>query len=96
MDVPCSGLKLLVALTAFTAFFMMIARLKWWGNAALALLVFPLALFMNGLRIALVGMVGDQMGHDAGIAFHDWSGYLVLVLCFYLLFKAARGLGWKD
>lgn len=94
--VPCSGLKLLLALTAFTAFFMMIARLKLLGNLALAALVFPLALLVNGLRIALVGMVGDQMGHDAGLAFHDYSGYITLILCFFLLFKIARGLGWKD
>lgn len=94
--VPCSGLKLLLALSAFTAFFMMIAKLKLVGNLALAAILFPLALFVNGLRIALVGMVGDQMGHDAGVAFHDYSGYITLILCFFVLFKIAKGLGWKD
>ncbi|MCW5941199.1 MAG: exosortase/archaeosortase family protein [Fimbriimonadaceae bacterium] len=94
--VPCSGLKLVLALTAFTAFFMMIARLRWWGNLLMAGMVIPLALFINGLRIALIGVVGNEFGTDAGMAFHDYSGYITLLLCFFLLFKFARMLGWKD
>lgn len=94
--VPCSGLKLVLALSAFTLFFMMIAKLKPLGNILLAASILPLALFMNGLRIAMVGMVGDKVGYDAGIAFHDFSGYITLLLCFFVLFKFAKGLGWKD
>lgn len=94
--VPCSGLKLLLAVTAFTAFFMMIANLKWWGNLAMVAVVLPLCVFINGLRIALIGMVGTTWGEDAGHTFHDYSGYITLIVCFFLLFKIARGLGWKD
>lgn len=95
VGVPCSGLKLVLALSAFTAFFMMIAHLRWWANLAMVLLVLPLTIFINGLRIALIGIVGNQWGSDAGHAFHDWSGYLVLILCFYILFKIVRVLGWQ-
>jgi exosortase len=94
--VPCSGLKLMLAVSAFTIFFMMIASLKWWGNLAMVFIVLPLCVFVNGLRIAMIGMVGDQFGSDAGHQFHDWSGYLMLLICFFTLFKFARGLGWKD
>jgi exosortase len=94
--VPCSGLKLILAVSAFTAFFMMIANLRWWGNLAMAALILPLCLFINGLRISLIGVVGDTYGEDAGMAFHDYSGYITLLVCFFLLFKIARGLGWKD
>lgn len=96
VGVPCSGLKLVVALSAFTVFFMLIARLKFGANLLLAALVLPLCLFINGLRIALIGVVGEQYGSDAGAAFHDWSGYITLVLCFYILFRIVRLLGWKD
>jgi len=96
VGVPCSGLKLILALTAFTTFFILIARLKWWANVVLALIVLPLAVFINGLRIALIGVVGETYGSDAGHTFHDWSGYLTLLLCFFILFKFARLLGWKD
>jgi exosortase len=96
VGVPCSGLKLLLALSAFTVFFILIARLNWWGNLVMALMVVPLSLFINGLRIALIGIVGDLNGEQAGAAFHDYSGYITLIVCFFIVFKIARMLGWKD
>ena len=96
VGVPCSGLKLILALSAFTVFFILVARLKAWANAFLAILVLPLAIAINGLRIALIGVVGDHYGAEAGIKFHDYSGYITLLICFFILFKVARGLGWKD
>lgn len=100
--VPCSGLKLLIAVTAFTAFFMMIANLRLWANIVMVGIILPLCIFINGLRIALIGLVGNSFGdtpaeHDAAAhVFHDWSGYITLLVCFFILFKIARGLGWKD
>lgn len=96
VGVPCSGLKLVLALSAFTVFFMLIARLKWWGNVIMAGLVLPLCIFINSLRITLIGIVGENYGSAAGHQFHDYSGYITLILCFFILFKIARWLGWKD
>lgn len=94
--VPCSGMKLLVAVTAFTVFFMMVARLRLWANGTMLVLILPLCLFINGLRIALIGVVGENFGRSAGLTFHDYSGYVTLIVCFFILFKVARWLGWKD
>jgi len=94
--VPCSGLKLVLALTAFVVFFVLVARLKWWANATLLASILPMALVFNGLRIALIGVVGNTYGTDAGLAFHDYSGYITLLVCFFVLFKFARALGWQD
>ncbi len=96
VGVPCSGLKLLLALTAFTVFFILIARLNWVGNLVMAALIVPLSLLINGLRVALIGMVGDHYGPQAGHAFHDYSGYITLIICFFVVFKIARLLGWKE
>lgn len=96
VGVPCSGLKLVLALAAFTAFFMFIGNLKWWSNVIMAVLVLPLALFINGLRIMMIGVVGDNYGSEAGHKFHDYSGYIALIVCFFILFRIARLLGWKD
>ena len=96
VEVPCSGLKLFLAVSAFTAFFMMIGNLKWWGNLLMVSIIIPLCLFINGLRIALIGMVGETYGGVAGHRFHDYSGYITLIICFFLLFKFARLIGWKD
>jgi len=92
---PCSGLKLILAVYALTAFFMLIARLSLWGNLVLFLSALPICLALNGLRIALIGVVGNQFGEDAGLAFHDYSGYIILVLCFLILMRLTRALGWK-
>lgn len=94
--VPCSGLKLVLALSAFVVFFVLVARLKPWANIILLASILPMALFFNGLRIALIGIVGDAYGMKAGLSFHDSSGYITLVVCFFTLFKFARALGWKD
>ncbi|MBL8059701.1 MAG: exosortase/archaeosortase family protein [Chthonomonas sp.] len=96
VGVPCSGLKLAIAVSAFTSFFMMIAKLKWWGNLIMVAAVLPLCLFINGLRITLIGVVGNLYGEQAGHDFHDYSGYITLIVCFFLLFKLARLLGWED
>ncbi|BBO23400.1 exosortase [Candidatus Nitrosymbiomonas proteolyticus] len=96
VGVPCSGLKLIVAVTAFTVFFVLIGGLRWWANLVMFAVILPLCIFINGLRIALIGLVGENYGHDAGMAFHDYSGYITLAICFFILFKIARGLGWKD
>lgn len=96
VGVPCSGLRLLFALTAFTTLFVLIANLRWWANLIMLAIIVPLALVINGLRIALIGMVGALKGDDAAMTFHDWSGYITLVVCFLILFKFARLLGWKD
>lgn len=94
--VPCSGLKLLLAVTAFTIYFVMIGGLKFSRNLAMFAFVLPLCLFINGLRISMIGMVGDTYGDEAGHQFHDYSGYIGLVLCFFILFRFARMLGWKN
>ena len=96
VGVPCSGLKLIVALSAFTWFFVMIARLRLWANVLLVALVVPMALLFNGLRIAMIGVVGEVYGDAAGHQFHDYSGYIMLLLCFFSFYKIVRWLGWKD
>jgi exosortase len=96
VGVPCSGLKLVLALTAFVTFFVLIARLRWWANGLMVSVILPLALLVNGLRIAMIGVVGANYGDEAGHQFHDYSGYITLLVCFFILFKFARLLGWKD
>ncbi len=94
--IPCSGLKLLVAVTCFTCHFILYARMKMNFNFSMLILVVPLCLLMNGLRIAMIGLVGENFGAPAGAAFHDYSGYIMLLICFFIIFKFARLLGWRD
>lgn len=94
--VPCSGLKLMVAVACFTTHFVLIARKELSFNILMFILIVPLCMFINGLRIALIGVVGELQGQAAALTFHDYSGYITLLICFFILFKFARLFGWKD
>lgn len=94
--VPCSGLKLMVAVTCLTCHFILIARAGAVFNVLMLALIVPLCLLMNGLRIALIGMVGEWNGTAAALQFHDYSGMIMLVICFWVLFKFAKMFGWNG
>lgn len=103
---PCSGFKLILSLLAFTAFFTMISSLGWKKNLVLFAISLPLALFINGLRIMLIGVVGEGRSNafgqwlesvgdgkkDAGMVFHNYSGYITLIVCFVILHFIVRAL----
>ncbi len=93
---PCSGAKLTLALAAFTMFFILIGNGKIWQNLALVAIVLPFTLFINGFRIAMIGVVGNSFGPEAGHQFHDYGGYISLVVCFILLKYITRMLGFKS
>src|SRR5579862_8993518 len=94
--VPCSGLKTLLAVIAIVVFFVVVARLRWWANVVLVALVLPLSLLVNGFRIMLIGLVGNSQGAEAAQTFHDYSGYISLVICSVALYYLTRALGWKS
>ncbi len=95
VGVPCSGLKLLLAVTAITMFFMMIAKMRWWAYVLLAVFALPLTIFVNSVRIAMIGVVGNTWGEAAGAGFHDYSGYISLILCFFIFSWVTRRLECK-
>lgn len=91
VGVACSGFKLLISLMTFTAFFVYMIQAPWWKKAVLVAFAVPLSVFVNSLRIAMIGYAGIWTGTaDAMHDFHDWSGYLGLVICFVILFGFAR------
>jgi exosortase len=92
----CSGLKTTIAISAAVVFFMIISRLQFFANLILATIAIPLSVFINGVRIAMIGMVGNEYGEKAGHDFHDYSGYIALALCFYLLYLITKGLEFKK
>ena len=95
VGVPCSGIKLLLAVAAIATFFVLIARLRWWANVILVASILPIALLVNALRISMIGIVGNYWGDTAGHQFHDYSGYIGLAVCFGILYGLTKGLGWK-
>lgn len=88
---PCSGLRLLISLITFTWFFVYVIRTVWWKKAILLATAFPLTVFINSLRITMIGCVGAWTdSSEAMHTFHDYSGYIGLVVCFMILFGIAK------
>lgn len=94
--VPCSGLKTLLAVVAIVTFFVIVAKLRPWANVVLIATVLPLSLAVNSFRIMLIGVVGNNWGDSAAHTFHDYSGYIALVICSVALYYLTRALGWKS
>ena len=90
VELPCSGFKTLLSLLTFAAAFAYLVEAPMWKRWTLFLTTAPLSLFINGLRIALIGVVGELVSKQGGQMFHDYSGFIVLILAFTFLFNFAR------
>lgn len=90
VELPCSGFKTLVSLMTFTAAFSYLVEGEKWKRWTLFITTIPLSLFINALRIAFVGIVGELISKQAAAVFHDYSGFIVLTLAFLFLFNFAR------
>ena len=83
----CNGLRTLISLLAFGALYAYVCRLKGWWRIGLFLMSVPIAVVANSVRIVSLIVVADAW--DAEVAtgwFHDWSGVLIFVLAFLLMF----------
>lgn len=96
VDVPCSGFKTLVAMLTFSAAFAYLVDGSRNKRFVLFLISIPLALVINSVRIALIGVVGDCISASAAHVFHDWSGIFCLVLGFAALFSIAKAFGCRT
>ena len=86
----CSGLKLLIASSTVSLFLVIVLRGTWWRKLILIAMVLPITIFINSLRVALIGVVGYRtQSVDAMHAFHNWSGYIGLAICAILLYTLA-------
>ena len=90
VEVPCSGFKTLLSLLTFSAAFAYLVEAPAWKRWLLFLITAPLSLVINGLRIALIGVVGELVSTSTAQMFHDYSGFIVLILAFAFLFNFAR------
>ena len=90
VELPCSGFKTLLSLLTFAAAFAYLVEAPAWKRWLLFVITAPLSLFINGLRIALIGVVGELISTAMAQVFHDYSGLIVLILAFTFLFNFAR------
>ena len=87
----CSGFRMSVTLIAITTLFLYITDGPRWGRVVLFFSTFPLAVFVNSVRIALVSIVGEYQGSEAMRFFHDnIAPYIEIVMAFGLLILIAK------
>jgi EpsI family protein len=87
---PCSGFKTLIALSAFAACLVYLLDGPWGKKLFLFGAAMTLALIVNGLRIALVGITGELFSEEAATWVHDNGGLPVTALALGGLFLMAR------
>lgn len=87
----CSGIRSLVSLFTLGLVFGYFADKRPWVRAVIALSAIPVAILTNGLRVASAGVAAYNFG-SAGVEglFHEFSGWVVFVLAFMMMFVLQR------
>jgi len=87
----CSGIRSLVSLFTLGIVFGYFVDRRIWVRAVIALSAIPVAILANGLRVASAGIAAHNFG-SAGVEglFHEFSGWVVFVLAFLMMFGLQR------
>jgi exosortase len=89
----CSGIRSLVSLLTLGIVYGYFIDTRLTVRLFLALATIPVAIITNGLRVAGTGVAAHYYGSGAAEGFfHTFSGWLVFIAAFTLLFAVARAL----
>lgn len=90
----CSGIRSLVSLLTLGIVFGYFTDPRNGMRAAIALSAVPIAILANAARVAGTGLAAHYYGEAAAEGFfHTFSGWLVFIVSFLLMFAFARLLG---
>jgi len=91
----CSGIRSLISLLTLGIVLGHFADQRTWARVVIALATIPVAIVANGLRIAGTGIAAAYIGPQAAEGFfHSFSGWLVFVFAFAMLFVIQRTIAW--
>lgn len=83
----CSGMNMLVTLSMYTLVFGWVAQPRLRYRIYLILLVFPLAMLANGVRVAIIYLLGHYGGMPLADGFwHTGSAYIIFLPVFWFLY----------
>ena len=87
----CSGLRYLMPLFLLALLIGYFFTKGWWRNGVLVMLVIPLSVFFNSLRIWMSGILTVK-GHPELVEnfFHDFSGWVIFMIAGAILFGVTR------
>lgn len=89
----CSGLRYLFPILSFSYLFAILYRGPMSHKALLLVAAAPLTVFMNSVRIGIVGIVVNSYGIEHAEGFmHFFEGWIIFISCIVILFAMAVAL----
>ena len=86
----CSGLRYLFPILSFSYLMAILYRGPYWHKVVLFALAAPLTVFMNSVRIGIVGILVNAYGIEHAEGFlHVFEGWVIFGACIALLFLTA-------
>src|SRR5688572_9389778 len=83
----CSGIRSLVSLLTLGIIYSYFTDSRTWVQVVTTVSTIPIAIVANGLRVAGTGVAAHYYGEEAATGFfHTFSGWLVFVVAFVMLF----------
>jgi exosortase len=83
----CSGIRSLISLLTLGIVYGYFTDSRTWVRVVIALSTVPIAIVANGLRVAGTGILAHAKGPEVALGFfHTFSGWLVFIAAFILLF----------
>ncbi|MGO9094619.1 MAG: exosortase C-terminal domain/associated protein EpsI [Bryobacteraceae bacterium] len=92
VEEACNGIRYLLSLAFVALLWGHMAGLRGWRRALMGLFAVPLAIVVNGLRVAAVAVMCRYNYPLAVGTFHDASGWAALALALVLLVGAERAI----
>lgn len=87
----CSGLRYLFPILSFSYIFAVLYRGPMWHKAVLLVSAAPITILMNSVRIAIGGVLVQQLGVEWLEGFtHFFEGWVIFLSCIMILFALAR------
>ena len=87
----CSGIRSLISLLTLGIVYGYFNDPRGWVRTVVALSTIPIAIIANGMRVAGTGIAAHYYGPEAATGFfHTFSGWLVFVVAFIMLFVVMR------
>lgn len=83
----CSGIRSLISLLALGTVFSYFSQKRMLRRLLLVLSCFPIAIIVNAFRVSATGILANYYGTEAAEGFfHGFSGYILFIVAFCLLF----------
>lgn len=93
----CSGIRSLFSIVALAVAYGYLSEARLWKRIVLAVLMIPVAVICNGVRLVGTGLISYFAGQESALGFfHTFSGWLIFLLAVALMLIASRALQVLD